>query len=550
MLFIPGNEVINFQSNSALGNALTKVFQDVIDYRDNLEYPRTMLDGSERRDYRIEKVFEYVETYMIPDFHAAVKKHAGFTVELYVTGGIRDQLTFAFAVDTSLGDVLSSREMQNRETGIASDFGSVLVDEKKVAKLASLSDAVDLTTGMLRDTTKTAFKKDIPVRMYFDANAAFLFSDFVPSAGKGIELFTAEEIAAIMCHEIGHIITIIEHMRTMYYYRDRTESAKVAFSKLKDKELIKAAATFATENAKELDKLAKTEFGNTPYFKTFKAAADTVTSKLISLDSGEESTTIIISDMMMFLIRLAVTIISASIYLIFLGTISAINGLAATIAKITNARQNQGHRYTTGDKLSDTTATGMNYIYIERWADEFVSRQGLGAELASALNKLNDFLPLAGFGMGIASESLRSSSVFANLCIFLNFVINEPLNFILNGVFSQSIYEEQYERVKRIRENTYAIFKNSDLDATTVDRYLRNIRLLDEQVEKAKASRNGAIIRFIGSAIKLWINPVAIADIVVDGNLERDYYKLQNQLDAMFNNPLFYHATRLERRLR
>ena len=60
MANIMGMEAIDFQVNNGLGKELEKIFQDVLQFKANLDYSNVNDTPTARREYRINQIVKYV----------------------------------------------------------------------------------------------------------------------------------------------------------------------------------------------------------------------------------------------------------------------------------------------------------------------------------------------------------------------------------------------------------------------------------------------------------------------------------------------------------
>ena len=78
-------EAIEFQKYSKLGEALTKVFQKAIDYRDSLIPEMDKLPSSEKDKFLRKSMQSYINKVFIDDFKKAIKNTVNITVQKVVT---------------------------------------------------------------------------------------------------------------------------------------------------------------------------------------------------------------------------------------------------------------------------------------------------------------------------------------------------------------------------------------------------------------------------------------------------------------------------------
>lgn len=152
----------------------------------------------------------------------------------------------------------------------------------------------------------------------------------------------------------------------------------------------------------------------------------------------------------------------------------------------------------TGDRLTDFMSNTISPHYSidsEQQADQFAGRFGLGPELATALSKI--FNSQTGyFAMGIYTIVGILNIVLAVVVPVLYYLFG-PLAIIAfymlymsifkkNNVYENHIYDDDKQRLRRIRNEAVRVLRTSTLDKETVDRLLENIKNLDYTVDKMR----------------------------------------------------------------
>ena len=138
-------------------------------------------------------------------------------------------------------------------------------------------------------------------------------------------------------------------------------------------------------------------------------------------------------------------------------------------------------------------------------------------------------------------EKLRHSTWFLSLCEIASKFLSLP-SVLCAPPLLDGIYEDSVRRIERIREDTYAFFRNNtDVPPTVINAYINKIDKLNEQIKKAEDAQfwsKGAR----ETLSKIWFNltPTGIYSLLKDGNLQKDLDMLNNQVDAMRNNSLYY----------
>lgn len=534
--FFPGNESIAFQIKSSLGDSLTRIFQKVFDYRDSLEYPST--DVVEQSKYRLSRVYEYFFANIIPELKNTIFKETGLTInKIYAFGGYSQPITGCIAVDLTLG--YSGAAVSEILTNMSGTPQYVTGPESVVKTMQSMADYFD------RDQSKIIHKpgdkiKQMAVNIYFDVNLAFCVYDFIPN--KSAEEFTAEELSAILMHEIGHAMSTVEHAADLFMqiqyldeYTKSSVSKETAVSGLTAYKNIVYPAI--DKYAKQLKKTNSTtsavisKVNNT--MNTLATALIDENNTTYNNDNSTESIMTTIGSSFSALICLCFRFLVFVIKLIHC-TIFTIHiyGLLS-ITSDENARNK---------KNSDVMTTQRNLYLIERWADEFVVRQGYGAYLASGLNKIikitNVYDTL--MGLKISSQRLRNSSIFAALINVLTWVND---TFSISYLLDPVIYENDYNRLKRIVEDTNAFFReHKDVSIEIKELWLGKLNAAEAALSQQKTFKNLAVKKILDLLLRL--TPVNIIRFLYNSGLTKDMEVLLDKVDAMRNNSLYATSAR------
>lgn len=534
--FFPGNESIAFQIKSSLGDSLTRIFQKVFDYRDSLEYPST--DVVEQSKYRLTKVYEYFFVDTIPELKNTIFKETGLTINrIYASGGYSQPMNGCIAVNLTFG--YSGAAASEILTNMSGTPQYITGPESVVKTMQSMADYFD------RDQSKIIHKpgdkiKRMAVDVYFDVNLAFCTYDFIPN--KSAEEFTAEELSAILMHEIGHAMSTVEHAADLFMqiqyldeYTKNSISKETAVSGLTAYKNIVYPAI--DKYAKQLKKTNSTtsavisKVNNT--MNTLATALIDENNTAYNNDNSTESIMTTIGSSFSVLICLCFRFLAFVIELVQCAIFTIhIYGLLS-ITSDENARNK---------KNSDVMTTQRNLYLIERWADEFVVRQGYGAYLASGLNKIIKIMGVYDTLMGskISSQRLRNSSIFAALIDVLNWVND---TFSLSYLLDPVIYENDYNRLKRIVEDTNAFFReHKNVSIEIKELWLGKLNAAEAALSQQKTFKNLAVKKILDLLLRL--TPVNIIRFLYNSGLTKDMEVLLDKVDAMRNNSLYATSAR------
>ena len=557
MFYFPGNEVINFQTNSKIGKQLTNIFQEIIDYRDSLTSEQ-FANEAQRHQTVITKTTDYFIKKGIPQITAALREMNINLTDFYVYSG-DSGFSCNAAIIVHNKDIEAVIELERRSVGL-NPLINTNPTKKDLVELAKVTEITDLKTGTFSKSTFANGKK-VNITLFFDVNTFLLAQEFYP--GHEDKLYTAPEIAAVLLHEIGHVHSISEHLSNLYYYRERQQNIEVTLRNADFKTLKEAAPEMLSEIKKKLKSLNTDDPSVDRAMKVCDTLAKFLNDKKIDSDSdtvegealvlGNLATNpflnflgILISFTLSMLFSFMAIVVFVSRIMIRGGILSPIRLAQEFLIFTSHLRPDQDIRKSTDTKFSDNTSTMMNYTYIERWADEYVSRMGYGAELASALNKLDYWMTVASGAGPIRSAAVRNS----NFAITMTYISGWMARHFGLGIWFMDdyTYENQYNRVARLRQNLFAVFKNEDLPGEIVDNYIGSLRKLEEELKQAKSIFDNDLFIAVRHFVYTITTVSGIKDLITDANLERDYYKLQNRLDDLSNNPLFYQAARLSRK--
>lgn len=542
-----GMEAISFQTSSQLGKDLTAVFQEVIDFRDNLDYTNIPDDFYKRRLFRIKNVIQFCNKTMAPKFIKVLEKDLGFKVKNFNIYGSNDGSTtpcgfFAVNIDINAMGPDMYRSIMNM-TG--TNYSNTELSGKYADDVKELAECIDLDNSRLK---KTTIGKKIPITIqaiYFDAIFAFCLGEYIDEQ-YATEL-TAEELAAIMMHECGHAMTVIEHAADMYVTSSRIRNDATNIKRsgdIKDaKALIKSLDTkVITKIVSIVNKADLANVGDAKNLKENVLKVATMVGKLNTLlevaekDKGKGS--IIISTIM-----LPINIIMSLVNLLVIVITDIMLLAMQTITLIELMRYSYVDEHGDGGKAADRRNNKNSLFLLERWADEFVSRQGYGDHLSSGLVKFHkaiNYIVNASpeFNLIHHDRSINKLSIYsAAVNIYLSICDSISLMNYLEPV----IYENNYNRLKRILEDSKGIFKEEKLPDNCVYEWIAKCKETEAQMQKAKRFTDTEFGKAaINTLHNLFIlEPVNLWQLIKDGKLDRDCAILEDRLDDMRNNSLF-----------
>jgi hypothetical protein len=549
------NEAIDFVLGSKLGKALEEVFQNVIDYRDrllakgykyNLELCKKVYDYASRT-YKLELVLKDV-----------IKKHANINIyNVMIEYNFVKGLSGVFAtIPMDLGATVSN--FTDIDTYI--DMMEVTAGKKTLNNIKDMDEYVEIEKYMKYvdgsiDLKAGTLKPGKPINislLILDFNMAFLseaFVSYIASSKRRNSIFTAREITAIILHEIGHTMSIIENSYNLYYqffkineiikYKQKYEDKTVTIKNfLKNKDRIRDIIKSFGKNESSIllgvyDKLM--------------AAIKTLQDIDVNFDPNNLS-----------MMGRVIYILTVSI-LVQLAPLFALGLLMALSFYISFLVTEPEFLHVSG-KTSDTKVTRRNWFHHERAADEFAIRHGYGPELNSGLEKLINMMHASPFTLfGISIDALIPNVIKQNVIMGIILIgydlIRSPLvNLIIlftpeNTTYETGMLSDYLKRLDRTLQSQMSIFKDPHIPKAIKDQQVEEIKNMQKIREQLKKDIILGNIKFLAVAKLvryLTVIPTTqFASMLASGHLTEDYAKLQDHLDAFMNNTLAYQSHRL-----
>lgn len=538
----PGTEVIDFQTSSQLGKKLTDIFQEVIDFRENLDYSDIQNSAEVQRQYRLEQVFDHFNTVSVPAMKKVILQETGLIVKkIHTFGGINHEISPLFACDLSFGHLWEMMEVLETSSGVM----NVSVGLKEVVnELRSMADWFDPKKGRVK---KSRLGKNnritVGVELYMDINCAFCSFDFIGS--NLVAPLTAREIAAIMMHEIGHGMSTVEHAGDMFYAIATLDNYRHGLSKQTDpKQVLDALQNDVIPYLARQSKMWGLEAEGSNLVQKLISKLSTATSAMSKFAAeNQESEWWIITigsyaanmfwmwQMFMLTLTINGVIFVAGYFLV----VQELNRLMALSFDKTLR----------GNKASDFASTGRNAFQMERWADEYVSRHGFGADLSTGLVKiisLSEYLfSLAG---GVMSARLRHSTLFALLAKLNNWLLWK-VDFIISA--DPIIYETNYRRIKRMVQNNYAFFRDkNDVPGAVKDMWINSTESMLRTADEMKTLSDTDFMRMMKQVMLDVASPIRWCELLSSGNIARDMEILMDRLDDMHSSRMYYLSSKFE----
>ena len=544
-----GMEAINFQTSSQLGKDLTAVFQEVIDFRNDLirknDGPKTY---NANRKYRIIKVCDFCRKNMVPKFIAAIEKNIGLKVRSLQIMNVAEFINlpqdiipfgpdFMYAVEVNISEFGNDYvNQQYRMTG--TNFRDNIYNGEFEKDVKDLANCIDLRSGkIIRDRTRPNNIKLYVARMYFDIISAFCITDFADP--DFVEPLTAEELAAIMMHECGHAMTVIEHAADSYVTSGRLNNYCTTITNTNNpKDIAKMNKAVRTNLIPAMKRAAKGDQELTKKVNDVDkrlANIDTILGYVSKESPGEGTLIGGLSTLVWNVLMVHIRIAYLSVQYIVVTLLNSIYG-------------NELQRYvihfydsTVRDVKSNDRRDNYNQDFLmERWADEFVARHGYGEHQASALRKLLKNIKYCASSTGrllMYYRPLNDITIYS--CLMAAYIS------IMWWLYPTSwidpiAYENGYDRIKRLLQNTKGIFKEEKLPDACVYEWVAKCNEIELQMKKVKELQHTDFGKGVVNVLhNLIMDPANLFQLIKDGKLDRDCAILEDRLDDMRNNALF-----------
>jgi hypothetical protein len=504
-------ESIKYQHGSQFYRDLCNEFQKVLDYRTSLEESQ---DGA-----LVSKTVAFYCDNTAPSMIKLIEKHTG----LKTRHNVAKSPCAMFATLLLLpNDEFQMTDIAERITGLEKTRDHY-VNTYGRKKPLTAEDLLENAEKLMLDTGRIATDINVDGCGY----KTIIFSD--PYCGilapetvhTQLERFTAEELAAIILHEVGHNLTVIERMGDTYH---RVNAMMTMMDGFKERasidEQVKAAKALATKYKDDTVDYSRIDKILDKYEREYEALA------------GKEWT-----DRTGFL-KVCITILCAVLWLVLLPVIllitmlTIVNSLGLRL-DVNYGRVGPGNK-SDGTKRGDVAATGQNLTMLERWADDYATRHGAGSALVTALAKFNAlFATLRG---GKDSSILRKSSVYYNASVLEASVLRT-----ISAFGPIVTYKRDLDRYNDIAKTTLGMLRSEMDNPELRQLYMEQFETIRRHMERSFETKT--VVRYVATITRLFD-----AALSSDWNsaFQRRYEAMLNDIDDMQHTPLYYYAAKFQ----
>lgn len=493
------------EHESALALQISELFQTVCDQRD--------LVDKDLQKLRKEVVLKELQR-ALPKLEILLKKEIGIDINITNSDGCQDILIAIDMDKNGLGTL--DRYIDNR-----------FYNNKNI-KIRTAQELQKISSNIQGDVI--SFKEvDDTIARCFQFSLSADFSGFLcaySEINNNINDYSAKEIAALVLHEVGHVISCCKRLGNYKYsYELQKEQYKFFTKNATYEEKIKALkSTVATMKKTNKNKEAT-------------LVLDNLTKEMIDRldkDGYDLGNTTGLNSILSLLGMLFVFLLMFMFFLSPLGLfyLSILTLIANSMNTIMNTIMKSDY-----SKIDDRMFTHRDYTIIEREADEFVSKHGYGVHLATALLKIKK-IPFSGDRTNSTSKLLYYNS------LFISFIGRSFLSPALCHMFPT--YEIEYKRLEDIQIKTIKYLKNSSNSKEMNIAYIESIEKMDKYIKETNSDYFLHKIMYKIYSLINNITPTELFNGVIYGTLSKDMNDLIIELDKLQNNRLYVSAAKLD----
>ena len=385
-------------------------------------------------------------------------------------------------------------------------------------ELVNIAKSFDKTTGGIKESVKLELRKLVYAVIGFDVETAFLMPDRLP-VNAGVDYMTSREITAVMLHELGHTLSLIEHAGDCYARIATFDYLTDAFEKMNSSnidESVKLAEYVANEINKEGDKTNADRL--IKLSSKLKADYDKV-EKSIEKNSTGRAVGGFIKSVMCFAKDLFVK-----------------NLQAKRFGGVEEKKR----------KFGDIPINGRLVTWEERKADEYALTHGYGADIASATSKLDKYLNR----MGLSERQCEALNDAERLHQSMSFFAKAKLWIMIPSLASRynySLYPAGIKRFRELMNLTIQKLKANSSDPVYVTKYIQDIETILAICDNPNTREETIARMYKGYDIFIkYLSIPSFIDWLVHGRVNRELEDLIEDANAIGNNLLAYYGFKLQ----
>ena len=492
---IEGLYDVGYQTGSNLCTGLEKVFDEVF------EYKKSLTDISKSQICK--HVINYITNTAGKKMLKVIKDNTGLDLELKLFREFQCNFAVIWYFDKELTNaswatiwLIMSRYNGELANKVYQEYAKKYKNVKSQEELEKISREImkdkAAVTAAMRD------KHNLHGQLYFCPYTAFLAQEVYEA---NIEPLSSKELAAIIAHECGHVISFLVHMIDLCYKKDILYKASKSYFISADKDVQKRIALsmmkmiYPEKMEKIMDKLEEFRKKNSP--KTSNLVAEMIYALLI------------LGVRLFFgLGWAAIRCVLEVLRPVFLGPIEHI------LSYDPNKKSDFFEHASFGGYLD------------EELADEFVSKMGYTQYLTTALDKLYKWGRYSG-----GYTDAHGISLYTRLLPWMAATI-----FV--GYYEDYIHPAIFDREDNAIADIIKAFKSHNLPKELEAEYYKQFKAVkalrtSKSFDRKWMVANKAIDKFLEYLIK---TPY---QLLIEGRFQDEYEKLFKQVQALMNNQLY-----------
>lgn len=534
MKFHASSEAIEAQGKSDLNQGLIDIFKE--SRRKYEEYAKKKKDP-------LASLLNYFKKNLTPKFKELVKKETGIIIDkihYYETPILNAAIMPRLYNDASTLDAMWRYQ---GEGGMDSGTKGFYFPKDKMLtweEFKDISDSLDRKTGKV--DPKRVKKYNLHVELLLDLATMVAVKEEVHPEAQNL---TPEEAAAVWLHEIGHQISLIDHAADGFQtFNTKLSVLKQFMENSSLTEKIKALKYYL-EKAEEYK-------GQSSGLDTIIDASSYIVNNFSSLASAQDKNEIMeyakqkgqsnesfTKKAVAEAASLMVLLLNFLVVNIFLALLT-IEGILVNIFGVFGI-PSLGWRAKYSD-ISNTPKIGIN---VERYADEYASMHGGGAEIASGLSKIHEAAGLSYLPLPPNYQSAFNSKFYTEAVHLLSMVLLTSIR--EDERFDN--YENMHNRIKSFQQDAINVLKDETISDTMKAHYIQEYNQIDKLIEQRRKKRSKIAVRFVNgmfTIIETLLDGYSILDIVMDAKFRKKYSEIAATVKNIEASPLFHKAVQLE----
>ncbi|MCP4394308.1 MAG: hypothetical protein GY804_08625 [Alphaproteobacteria bacterium] len=499
---------------------MIKCFQDAIDYR-------ASLNGKATKDI-FTKMGKYIKSKVYPKLQGILLDEYGIVLTRLFSNQFMDVRGMDIKIMPIIGNEKISEHITLTQLGYKSldkkvldHYVSQVTKEKTAKALSSISKTLDKDKHTFKfDPKKSIFR--ISAMLWLPAGF-FSMGDLI---GDDKFYLTADEMTAIVHHELGHIVTLAEF---------------ASWTVARNRILSEASEQFTrTAPIKEqLDYINRT-LGDTK----IKKEVTQITDKIIALENSVTTSKKVINAIVLILANVTLLVHKGIGPYIqtnsLVDTISAILGtyvgvdIGTSVVDIISVEKR-----TTKTKRGDSPLTTSSIETIEKDADEFATRVGLSAAIASAMVKINNFY----LSIDPESRLMAVGQVSRKIASF-----NHGIHLLFGSGNRQwhTVHPEDFERLQNIYNDVLKSFRH--IEDKDYKRYA--VKQVEDTLKIIEKYRSNHSILYSITQFRNFIDQYSSIETLYlsirNGSFFTKYSELARDIDIIDSNKMWYQGEKLK----